>query len=134
MKDSLRAGLEFKRTITVDEGRTIAHLGEDLRVYATPDMVRDIEHTCLDFIKQHSDEGEHSVGTAIELKHTAPTPLGWDVEFTAKVTEVNGRAVTFEVTGRDAQDEVCQCTHGRFVVLIDKVKARIAAKKAKAAG
>ena len=115
-------------------GIRISHLGEDLWVYATPELIRDIEQTCLAFIAEHADEGEHSVGTAIELKHLAPTPLGMTVEITATVSGIEGRAVDFEVTAHDGIDEVCRCRHGRFVVLIDKVKERVAAKKAKAAG
>ena len=133
MKETLKEGASVTRTFTIDKGRTISHLGEDLRVYATPDLVRDIEHTCLDFIAEHADEGEHSVGTAIELRHLAPTPLGMDVEITATVEKVEGRAVSFDVVARDAIDEIARCKHGRFVVLIDKVKQRVAAKKAQAA-
>lgn len=132
MKDSLKAGASVTRKITVDEPRTISHLGEGLRVYATPELIRDIEQTCLSFIAEHADPGEHSVGTGIELKHLAPTPLGMEVEITATVSKVEGRAVDFDVTARDAIDEICRCKHGRFVVLIDKVKERVAAKKAKA--
>lgn len=133
MKDSLKAGATVIRKVTVDEPRTISHLGEDLRVYATPELIRDIEQTCLGFIAEHADPGEHSVGTGIELKHLAPTPLGMEVEITATVTKVDGRAVDFDVTARDSIDEICRCKHGRFVVQIDKVKERVAAKKAKAA-
>ena len=56
-----------------------------------------------------------------------------DVEITATVEKVEGRAVSFDVVARDAIDEIARCKHGRFVVLIDKVKQRVAAKKAQAA-
>jgi len=134
MKDSLKPGLTTTRKLTVDEPRTISHLGEDLRVYATPELLRDIEQTCLAFIAEHADPGEHSVGAGVELKHLAPTPMGMQVEITATVAKVEGRAVDFDVTATDGIDEICRCKHGRFVVLIDKVKERVAAKKAKAAG
>ena len=55
MKDSLQAGMTTTARITVDEPRTISHLGEDLRVYATPELIRDIEQTCLAFIAEHAD-------------------------------------------------------------------------------
>jgi len=134
MKDTLKAGMTTTRKLTVDKPRTISHLGEDLRVYATPELLRDIEQTCLAFIAEHAEAGEQSVGTGVELKHLAPTPLGMEVEIKATVTKVEGRAVDFEVTASDGIDEVCRCKHGRFVVLVDKVKERVAAKKAKAAG
>lgn len=133
MKDSLKAGMTTTRKFTVDKPRTISHLGEDLRVYATPELLRDIEQTCLGFIAEHADPGEHSVGTGVELKHLASTPMGMQVEIKATVSKVDGRAVDFDVTANDGIDEICRCKHSRFVVLIDKVKERVAAKKAKAA-
>jgi predicted thioesterase len=132
MKDSLRAGMTTSRKLVVDKPRTISHLGEGLRVYATPELIRDIEQTCLAFIAEHADPGEHSVGTGIELKHLASTPMGMQVEIKATVAKVDGRAIDFEVTASDGIDEICRCKHNRFVVLIDKVKERVAAKKAKA--
>ncbi|MDP6706702.1 MAG: LysR family transcriptional regulator [Alphaproteobacteria bacterium] len=134
MKDSLQAGISFTRKIMIDEPRTIDHLGEDLRVYSTPAMVRDIEYSCLDFLKEHTDEGEHSVGTGLSIEHTAPTPLGWEITITGTIEKVDGRHVSFDVTVNDGVDECGTCKHGRFIVLIDKVKERVIAKKAKATG
>ncbi len=133
MKDTLKAGMTFSRKITVDRERTIAHLGEDLRVYATPDLLRDIERTCLEFIAEHAEAGEHSVGMSVqELRHMAPTPEGWEVELTATVEKVDGRQIFFDVVGHDKLDQVLACKHGRFVVDIAKLKQRVAAKLAKA--
>ena len=132
MKSSLEAGLSISRSLTVDKPRTVNHLGEELRVYATPELVRDIEVTCLEFLLEHADEGEHSVGTGIELVHSAATPLGMSVEITATVTEVEGRQVSFEVTASDGIDEICRAKHRRFVVEIEKLRQRVAAKKEKA--
>ncbi len=133
MKDTLKEGMTFSRTITVDRDRTIAHLGEDLRVYATPDLLRDIEQTCLAFISEHAEEGEHSVGMSIEsLRHLAPTPEGWEVEISATVEKVDGRQIFFDIVGHDKVDQVLACKHGRFVVDIAQLKQRVAAKLAKA--
>ncbi len=132
MKDTLKPGISFTKKITIDTPRTIDHLGEDLRVYSTPAMVRDIEYSCLDFLIEHSDEGEHSVGTGLEIKHTAPTPLGWEITITGIIEKVEGRHISFDVTVHDGVDECGVCKHGRFIVLIDKVKERVIAKKAQA--
>lgn len=133
MKESLRAGLEIRRTITVDTARTIDFMGDDLRVYATPELVRDIERTCRDDLLAHLDAGEDTVGTRIAIDHTGATLRGMDVEITARVTAVEGRRVALEVVARDPVEQVASGTHDRFVVDVAKTAERLAAK-AKAAG
>ncbi|MBF0166611.1 MAG: LysR family transcriptional regulator [Alphaproteobacteria bacterium] len=134
MKPSLAQGLATSRRFEVDKDRTISFMGEEGRVYATPSMVRDIEQTCRDFLLTHLDAGEDSVGTRVEFDHMAATPLGMPVEFSVTIAEVQGRAVTFEVTGKDAIDQICRGKHWRFVVDVAKTAERIKAKAAKAKG
>lgn len=131
MKPSLQPGLSYVRPITVDKDRTISFMGEEGRVYATPRLVGDIEYTCRDLILQHADAGEDSVGVEIALKHSAPTLPGSAVEITVKVTGVEGRKVTFEVSARDELDEVSRGTHTRFVVDVAKTIERLKAKATK---
>lgn len=132
MKPSLAPGLEIKRSYHVGEDRTIGFMGDEGRVYATPCLLQDIEETCHDLLQEHLDDGEDSVGTKVALEHLAATPLGFTVEITARIAEIDRRAVTFEATVHDGVDEACRCTHGRFVVDIAKTKERLAAKAAKA--
>jgi len=132
MRDALAAGVTKTDRIKVDEPRTIGFMGEEGRVYATPALVADIEMACRNLLLEHLDEGEDSVGTRVEIDHLAPTPLGLPVEITATVAEVKGRAVTFDVTARDSLDEIGRCRHYRFVVDVDKTKARLRDKAAKA--
>jgi len=132
MKESLTAGTSKTARITIDAPRTIDFMGEDCRVYATPELVRDIEMTCRDLILEHCDEGEDSVGTRVAIDHLAPTLLGMSAEITVTVSEVKGRAVSFEITGRDAVEDIVRGTHNRFVVDVDKTAERLKAKAAKA--
>jgi predicted thioesterase len=132
MKASLAAGVTSTVECTVDRERTIGFMGEKARVYATPMLVRDIELASRELLLPHLDPGEDSVGTRIELDHLAATLLGMKVEITVTVTAVNGRAVTFEVSGRDSADVICRGTHGRFVVDVKKTEERLAAKARKA--
>ncbi len=134
MKDTLAVGLTSTVQISVDKGRTIDFMGEDLRVYATPELVRDIEMTCRNMLLEHCDEGEDSVGTHVSLAHTAATPLGMNVEVTATVTAVEGRLVTMEVSAKDDLEECGKGKHTRFVVDLAKTGERLAAKIAKAKG
>lgn len=131
MKNSLTEGVEATRNITVDKDRTIDFMGDALRVYATPELVRDIEHTCRDLLLNHLDDGEDSVGTRVEIDHAGASLLGMDVEISARVSAVEGRLVTFEVTANDPVELVGKCTHTRFVVETSKLEERLKAKAAK---
>ena len=132
MKDSLAAGLAATRTLTVDGERTIGFMGEGARVYATPMLVRDIEVTCREFLLEHLDAGEDSVGTRVEIDHLAATLLGMEVEIGVSVAEVKGRLVTFAVEAHDGVDAICRGRHMRFVVDVKQTEARLAAKAQKA--
>jgi fluoroacetyl-CoA thioesterase len=133
MKESLEPGLSLTRRVTIDAPRTIDFLGESLRVYATPELVRDIELTCRELLRAHCAPGEDSVGTGIGITHGGATLLGMWVDINATVRSVEGRKVVFDVVARDAVEEVSRGEHGRFVVEVDKLRARVAAKAAKAA-
>ena len=134
MKNTLQAGVGATVTVEVDRERTIDFMGEKARVYATPMLVRDIEIACRNLLLEHLDAGEDSVGTRVEIDHIGATLLGMKVWLTAKVLEVNGRAVVFEVEGRDEVEPIVRGRHHRFVVDVAKTAQRLAAKAAKARG
>jgi predicted thioesterase len=130
VKDSLQAGLETVQRITVDRDRTIGFMGDDLRVYATPSMVLDIERTCKDLLQQHLDDGENSVGARVEIDHLGATLNGMWVEVHATVVEIDRRRVLFDVEVHDQLgDKVGACRHTRFVVDLAKQKERLDAKR-----
>ena len=132
MKQSFKLGLSCVRKFTVDTDRTIDFMGEDCRVYGTPELIRDIEWTCRDLMFEHADPGEDSVGVGVSIVHSAPTPLGMDVEITVTVTEIDRSRVVFDVTASDAVDTICTGQHERFFVDLAKTKQRLQGK-AKAA-
>ena len=131
MKDSLKPGVSRTNRIKVDRDRTIGFMGEEGRVYATPTLVRDIEHTCRDLLNEHADAGEDSVGIEVSIKHLAATLMDMTVEITATVKEVDRRKVVFEVTGKDEVDQIVSGTHARFVVEVAQRTERLKAKAAK---
>ncbi len=133
MKTTLQPGVTLTRRVAVDRDRTIDFMGEDCRVYATPSLVRDIEHACRDLILEHADAGEDSVGTSVSLDHTAATLLGMWADITVTVTAVNGRRVRFEVSGSDPLEPICKGEHERFVVDVAKTAERLKGKSAKVA-
>ena len=131
MKESLKEGACTTRTVDINAGRTIDFMGDALRVYATPELVRDIEHTCRDLLLEHLDEGEDSVGTRVEIDHTGATLLGMTVTISATVRSAEGRLITFDVVAEDNIEQVAKCTHTRFVVETSKLEQRLKAKAAK---
>ena len=132
MPEELSQGASTTRRITVDRDRTIDFMGEDCRVYATPELVRDIEMTCRDFIKAHVPEGEDSVGTRVEIDHTAASLLGMWVDITVTVSERQGRAISFAFECRDELEACASGVHNRFIVDVAKTAQRLQAKAAKA--
>lgn len=134
MKDSLKPGLDITQRLTVDAGRTIGFMGEELRVYSTPSMVLDIERTCKDLLDQHLDDGENSVGARVEIDHLGATLIGMWVDVHATVAEIDRRRVLFDVAVHDQLgDKVGACRHTRFVVDLAKQKERLDAKRARLA-
>src|SRR2546421_38966 len=132
MKSTLKPGLAFSRTIVVDEKRCISFMGREGMVYATPMMVSDVEYTCRDFLLEHLDAGEDSVGTQVVIDHLAATPLGLPVSISIKILEVEKRRIKFEFSVKDSIEEAGRGTHTRFVVDSAKTRERLAAKRAKA--
>ena len=131
MKDSLRPGLSLVRRLVVDRERTIGFMGEEGRVYATPRLVRDVEHACRDLILEHVDPGEDSVGMEVALKHLAPTLPDMEVEITVTVAAVDRRKITFDVAVKDELEPISSGSHTRFVVEVAKTLERLKAKTAK---
>jgi predicted thioesterase len=132
MKSTLAPGLETTKQLTVDESRCIGFMGKEGMVYATPRMVSDVEYTCRDFLLQHLDPGEDSVGAHVSIDHLAATPLGMQVTIRVKIAEVDRRKVTFEFEVHDALEPCGRGKHVRFVVETAKSRERLAAKRAKA--
>jgi len=133
MKSSLTVGISATRSISIDTPRTIEFLGESLRVYATPALIRDFEYACREFLLDYVDAGEDSVGTGISVTHGASTLRGMTVQITVTVSKIEGRLVTFSLHARDDIEEISQGSHSRFVVDIEKLRSRVAAKADKVA-
>ncbi len=131
MKDTLRPGVSRVNRVEIDRERTIGFMGEEGRVYATPRLVQDIEHTCRDLILEHADADEDSVGIDVSIRHLAATLPGMTAEITATVKSVEGRKVTFDIAAKDNLEPICTGTHSRFVVNKAKTVERLKAKAAK---
>jgi fluoroacetyl-CoA thioesterase len=131
MKQGLRPGVSKVKRLIVDRDRTAGFMGEEGRVYGTPELGRDIEYACREIMLEYADPGEDSVGIEITLRHTEPTLPGMAVEIAATVSAVEGRKVSFDVVAKDEIEPIGRGTHTRFVVDVAKTYERLKAKAAR---
>jgi len=133
MTEALKAGMthEMKRQVTEDLSaqKVFPHVPN---VYATRAMVGHFEEVCAEMVLPHLDEGEQTVGIGMKFNHTAATPIGMKVHFKAKLIEVDGKKLTFEVEGFDEVDKIGKATHERFIINAEKFNSKMA-EKAKSA-
>ena len=114
---------------------TPAHLANQFKdaalpqVFATPMMITAMENAALNAVRDYLDQGESAVGTGVNIRHLAATPVGHRVIAQAEVTKVDGRRIEFKVSARDEIEEIGTGTHERMVVDLARLGARLAAKK-----
>ena len=113
---------------------TPAHLANQFKdaalppVFATPMMIAAMENAALNAIRGYLDPGESAVGTAVNIRHVAATPVGHQVTAEAVVTKVDGRRVEFDVSAHDEKEEIGNGTHERMVVDMARLDQRLKAK------
>ena len=114
---------------------TPAHLANQFKdaalpqVFATPMMVTAMENAALNAVRAYLDPGESAVGTVVNVRHLAATPVGHQVTAIAEVTKVDGRRLEFKVSARDETEEIGTGTHERMVVDMARLDKKLAAKK-----
>jgi len=97
-------------------------------VLSTPQLIGFIERTARDTLGGFLDEDERSVGMEIELRHLAPTLVGGTVHCSARIIQVDGRKVDFQVEARDAHELIARGLHKRAVIRLDSFTRRVQAK------
>lgn len=117
----ITVGMQGSASTLVEREDTAQVVGSgDLLVYATPCMVALMEGAACAAIEEAIPEGESSVGIGLELFHTSATPVGLEVRAEARVTNVEGRRITFQVTAYDEAGEIGRATHTRVLVAAQK--------------
>jgi fluoroacetyl-CoA thioesterase len=97
-------------------------------VLATPVMIMVMENAALNAIKPYLDTGESVLGTRVDVRHLAPTPVGQRVVGEATVTKVDGRRIEFSIRATNGNDEIGVGTHERVVLQLSKLFERMKAK------
>ncbi len=124
-------GAKREERILVTPEVAINFLGiEEGRVLSTPHMIGFMEMTCRNLIKEHVGGSEDSVGTAVDVKHLAATPIGLQVRFQAEVVAVEDHRVTCRVEAWDEREKIGEGTHERFVVDVTRFAAAVRKKLA----
>ncbi len=126
----LAAGLSGHAELLVGEEHTAPSIGSGrVHVLATPVMINLIEAAALDAIERLLPRGYQSLGTRLDVRHVAATPVGMRVRASAVVTGVEGRGVRFRVEARDEQELIGEGTHERVVVNVARFDERVARKQ-----
>ena len=97
-------------------------------VLATPIMVLAMENAALNAVRAYLEPGESALGTVVDIRHLAATPVGQHVTAEAEVTGLDGRRIVFAVTARDEVEEIGRGTHERMVVDLRRLTQRLDAK------
>ena len=123
-------GATASESVVVTRELTVAHFAAHMpEVYGTPLMIYLMEFASARAVAPYLPPGWVSVGTEVNVKHLAATPVGMTVTATATVTAVTGRLVTFAVRAHDGVELIGEGTHVRAVVDKEKFSARVGAKR-----
>jgi predicted thioesterase len=131
----LIAGVKGEATLVVADEHTAPRVGSgQIRVLATPVMINLFEAAALAAAEKFLPAGHQSLGTILNVRHIAATPVGMRVTATAEVTAVEGRTVHFRLEAHDEVDLIGDGTHERVVVNVAKFDLRVQAKIQKLKG
>ena len=125
----LQTGIKGHHEQTVTPEMSAARVGSGLvDVFATPMLVALVEQTCYESVLPYLDEGQGTVGTLVNVSHSAATPIGMRVWCDSELTEVDRRRLVFKVRAYDERGEIGEGVHERFVVdtecFMENVKAK----------
>jgi fluoroacetyl-CoA thioesterase len=128
----IQVGEKHETRVTVTKEMTAAAMGSGaLEVFATPSMIALMEGTAQATVQSLLEDGQGTVGTRIDVKHLAATPVGMKVTCVAEVTEVDRRRIVFSVKAYDEVELIGEGTHDRFVINNEKFFAKCNGKMEK---
>jgi predicted thioesterase len=125
----LPVGREGRAELVVSDAHTAPRVGSGrVRVLATPVMINLMEAAALDAVENLIPAGSQSLGTRLDVRHIAATPVGMRVRATAKLLAVDGRTLEFRVEAHDERDLIGDGLHTRLVVNVARFDQRVQAK------
>jgi fluoroacetyl-CoA thioesterase len=134
--DGLKPGLRHSARVRVTEqlavpasGRMLGAVAEMPPVFATANMIAFVEWTCVAALAPYLAPHQRTVGTRIEISHSAATPIGMDVTADVELVEIDGRRLRFKVSCRDEAEPIGEGFHERMIVDHDRFMARLSGKR-----
>ena len=121
----LSIGIKGIDEVVVTNELTVKKVGSGtVAVFATPMMVALMEKTCLQSVRPYLEAGQDTVGTRVDVSHSAATPVGMTVRCESELIEIDRRRLVFRVTARDDAGVVGEGTHERFIIDIERFQAK----------
>ena len=131
MDFNLNVGMTSQKSGNVTHDNTAVKYGSGgVAVYATPAMIGLMEGTCLNAVDPHLPAGLATVGTHLDVRHLAATPVGMTVRAEARLTAINGKKLSFTVEAFDEAEKIGEGTHERYIIDLAKFLQKTAAKQA----
>jgi predicted thioesterase len=128
---AIRCGLSGTTEIMVGTRDTAPHVGSGrIKVLATPVLVMLLEESALHAVEGLLPAGHQTVGTRLDVSHTAATPVGMRVTAHAELVRVEGRKLTFRVWAEDAVERIGEGVHERIIVNVERFDVRTQNKAA----
>ncbi|HEX7208679.1 MAG TPA: hypothetical protein VF233_10885 [Nitrososphaeraceae archaeon] len=127
MDFDIKVGTKSERRIKVSHNQTTSFLWEGENVFSTPSMISEMEETCRLLLKEQFlkvDSEWDSVGTVVDINHTAATPVGAEITLKTEITGVDGRRIRFKVSTEDNLEQIGEGAHERFIINIPKFKEK----------
>ena len=127
----LKPGIEARKNDTVTDKNTASVWGSGgLDVFSTPAMIALMERAAYAAAQSFLPPGWSTVGTELNVKHIAATPVGMKVNARAELLNIDGRALEFRVEAFDEAGKIGEGTHNRFIIEIEKFLTKLGGKKA----
>jgi fluoroacetyl-CoA thioesterase len=120
-----------ERTTRVKHNQTTSFLWEGENVFSTPSMVSEMEETCRLLLKEqflNNDDEWDSVGTIVDIKHLAATPVGAEITLNAEIIKIDERRILFKVSAKDKVETIGEGLHERFIINIPRFRERFIEK------
>ncbi|EGD47754.1 thioesterase superfamily protein [Ruminiclostridium papyrosolvens DSM 2782] len=125
----LKVGITGSTEVLVSEANTAKTMGSgSLDVFATPAMIALMEKAASMTVQNYIDEDSSTVGTMINIKHIAATPIGMNVTAKAELVEIEGKRLVFSVEAFDGKDKIGEGQHERFIIKAEKFIAKANSK------
>jgi fluoroacetyl-CoA thioesterase len=128
--EKVKVGMAAEKKVIVTPEMTVGHVVPGMpAVYGTPTMILHMEMAAGSAIQPSLPAGYVSVGTTVNIRHLAATPIGRRVRAMARIVEIEARSVVFEVEAWDGDRKIGDGTHRRGIVNVAEFERRFGVTK-----